>query len=93
MRFICSVRGNLSTSPLAKAQRRLPGAFTPLRRRNCLILLPTMRAVLTVQELTHINIKKIDLARAMFAATAARSDLPLFQPESPHWQATQARPT
>lgn len=74
----------------------LPSGFTPLDRRNRLMLLLTMRAALTVKELTHLtldNIKEVDAARSTFAETAAISDLPLFQPESPLWQASQQHPT
>lgn len=74
----------------------LPSGFVPLDRRNRLILLLTMRAALTVKELTHLsleNIEVVDLARATFADAAAASELPLFQPESPHWQASEAHPT
>lgn len=74
----------------------LPSGFTPLERRNRLMLLLTMRAALTVKELTHLsvdNIKVVDLARATFADAAAASELPLFQPESPHWQASDPHPT
>ncbi len=73
----------------------LPGGFTPRERRTRLILLLTMRAALTVSELTELtvdNVKEV-VDQASFAETAAESDAPLFQPESPHWKANEDHPT
>jgi hypothetical protein len=53
-----------------------------------------MRAALTVGELTKLtveNFEQVDGVPATFES-AAESALPLFQPESPHWQATEKHP-
>lgn len=72
----------------------LPGGFTPRERRNRLILLLAMRAALTQGELTALTVDDIkEVVNPLTFADAADSETPLFQPESPHWQANEDHPT
>lgn len=71
----------------------LPAGHSPRDCRNRITLLLAMRAALTVAELTRLTIDDLNTVdRSTFTGGAAESDLPLFQPESPHWQANEPHP-
>lgn len=73
----------------------LPGGFTAKERRNRLILLLAMRCALTVSEIVEAKLEDVTEASTSpdhVSFNDALTGLPLLQPESPFWQASQAHP-
>jgi integrase len=70
---------------------QIPGGFTFKDRRNRLALMLMMRCGLTAGEIVDLSVGDVAAVPAL-EHQRATFGLPLLQPESPNWQATEAFP-